>query len=1477
MAHNNRHSDGLYLHPASPVPQSWEHDNNYDEEVLNKVVIYVKNKYLRNSDANSIKFYNVRSGALKHKNYYYYNIDRKVLMCIGMREFTRKASVMKVIARREFTLVVEDDFKPQSLWDVIQYMRNIPSLISSNLKMLDKMTRSLGNTEVRCLIADVLLFIMTLRDGYFNFTKIVCTIVSILTLSTRMSAVGSEWKKQSYDMNFADVMLALSALGISQSLIDVLRTYMMLTGKKITDCELLMSTITSFVEAIISLIDEAKVKQALQTSGVGRVVSEETVDMLLKPIRDIMESVLHHFILYGKMKKVTYMYTQYIQNGQVMFDPTYRQGVIDLYKSLIADASFTRYVESDAGQHVRVTWRAFVDNVVKFASTFESSSRDEPICIVFEGPAGSGKSTLMNHYVELLKRMNRSVYVHTVPPSELGKDFYDDYENQEIFVMDDIGQQGISQWRPIMNMVSPVRYPLECAAAHKKNTKFFNSKIVLCTANHFMNLHGFTKSDCIAEPEALFRRAHVIKCESQRGSGFNTTLTYWKYRHLDSKQWVNEYIYENAGLRNTAVSTDSLERAVGFVASVVDTLEKRKVQHANSYKLHDEAYDNIIASLEVYDDAPEFQQQGLSWTGYNDFNLEALKHTWDRLHHGRDIFQEWLMGCYEQLSSLATSYLQKLSAAVINPSLIVDSMRQHVGATNAGLMVLASAILGGIVYAVSSWLFGQNDLAMDEAANIPAIWEREKMKQTEAYQKFAKQSGGAEGIVPPHVGDLLKNTRIIVSRKTSEVTHAVVSGNKLLLPDHLDWDKSDVDIYQSMDHYTHKHVEKELARINLIKRFPTIDLAVYQFHESIPMYKKCTRLFKTNAENCANNDPRGYILVANTVIPVVKGLTVTVNEDSFNYQGKDNLVAVKPHSGYLTMLTAPGLCGIVLADHEGNVEAFHVAGSSTAGYMVKPDMITASAIRNIMLDVEGKFDLDVRIKDKFSGARLRYEKGDIQKRYPIVKTELVVSAFHDSFLTGTASKLMDHLRDSASAVESEVRFEYKGPPIIEHPIAKLEECAMKTFNTQGNITEGEERFIEQYLHTLCVDFNDLSDDEAAFGNGELSALNKDSSNGYGLLSDKREYINFEEKAFTSAGRKYLDDYLIDMSSDSPTLDNYLCVESFKDELRSEHKREKPRTFRVMPLGHIFYTKKLLGNLVSYVMKNMHDTGICIGFNPYKDFDKLVRKLLVSEVTSGIDFGKYDGSLIAPIMRIISEVLKKHYKGNHTKLLHNLLVTTYNSVVLVYDAVYATTHGLPSGSWVTLLMNCLFNKCLTALTIYRNGGDIGSVHRVVDYVCGDDKITGSSGKDKGIFNALTIANTASSLGMDCTQDDKTPIKAGHTPLARLSFLKRRPVYMPKYDRYMGALSKNTILNTIQWINKSKDYRESMGGKIWAMQIESFLHGHDFYQTYKNLVSAVDPSFNLFSDDMVESILFKDADYRMVMSLSNKDISWINALV
>jgi hypothetical protein len=1365
-------------------------------ESLRNVKIFIKNTYV----VDVIKYYE-----LSNDNHYYFNKHKHVLMRISTQHFKkkiayinkRKDSICKIIKKQSFVLIVESVWHPQSIFSTLM---SIPDMITSSINVCDKISKSVADVETRLLIADLIVLILNIREGYFTGIKFLTTLVSILTLSSRAKNISKTWFQQSMSGN--DLLLLLTTIGLPSSTLE-LRNFSALSGKKLLDCLGLVDLITQTIEVAIQIIDYFAKTFQLCT----------WID--LSPAVDILKGIFEYFSCHNKVKKVVECYTSYVKDQQIMFDPVYRQKVIEVYDSLKADVSFLSYVSNEANKFFQSTWNAFVNNVVKFARNFDATSRKEPICIVFEGEAGSGKSTLMNTFVELLRSMNKSIYVHTVPPVEGGKDFYDDYEGQQVFVMDDVGQQSVAQWRSIINMVSPVRFPLECAAANKKNTKFFESEIILCTANHFSGLHGFTKADCISEPEALFRRVHVIKCRRNQ----ELDLQYFKFDHLGTKKWRNQFLYHYERTNIPSNFKGTLRDSIIWLAKLHRHVEACDKVEAANVRLNNDDFKLIREELEDFYDAEDEELYG----------PQILTSYWNLMHFGVPIISEFVNGIGRKIQEISEFIFGKISS---NPLIYIFSL----------------------AISLSLTVFVKN-LFLDSIEVLPAKIEEQwelAWKKLEAYS-YSSQSTSTKA------SDLSQFSRVARNRVTGDVTHAIVSGRKLLLPSHLQWDGTSIDIYQSWEHLSNNHIELELRKIKLLRSFYSVDLAVYEFDGFIPMYKKCHALFASAPET---GSPLCHIVATSKVCPVIRGVHITPNESVIRYATTYHSYVHRELSGFTTPLTNAGLCGAFLVDSRGIIIGIHVAGCEDKGFMVTPVGYVRDEIRRIMLDTpENKFNLSNKVIPNFSGVRMHYEVGEISKKYPNAKTSFVETQLHSDYSLSTAT------------IMQELDVSPKGPPIVDKPVACLEKQGLKTFSHQGQLQVEEIAFIEKFFDRMMIPYQEIEDDNVVvFGDSEITRLNPKSSNGYEVDS-KKEFFDYDNKLILEEGRKYLDDYKQAFLDDDFDIRKVLCIETFKDEIRVEEKRETPRTFRVMPLGHIFYCKKLMGKLIQHFKDHRLEFGVGVGLNPYKDFDTIARQLKECTVLGDLDFKKWDGSVPVDILQIIKTVLLKYYEGRDNKLLERLLETTIRSYVLIYDGVFATTHGVPSGTWLTLLINSLTNAGLRALTIFRNGGTLEDTFSVVDYNVGDDKIFGSKGQQTSMYNLKTLAAVAKSLNMECTNGDKTPVVSFSQPFSKLSFLKRSFIYHKEYDRYMGALSPETIFNTLQWYDKTKDYNIVMEGKVKAMQVESYIHGLQFYNMYKRYIEDNALGSLLFPDVTVIDILFNTADYKLVCSLADKDISWL----
>lgn len=1372
------------------VTQEQKYDN-----ALQCVRLYIANKF----KVDSVKYYKLQLG-----NYFYYHPNKRVLMQLDQNHFKRKVSHLKksseckIINNKSYSLVIHYEWRKQSLYTTIL---GIPEMISNMVTVCDKVSHSISHIDTKMLIADLMVLILNVRDGYFTGIKFLTTLVSILTLGARAKNIKASWFTQS--LSGSDLIVLLTTIGLPTKTLELVRNFSTLSGKKLLDCLGLVDLVSQTLDIAIQIIEYFVVSFQINT----------WID--ISPLLTIVKGVFNYFTCHNKIKKVVELYTGYVKDQQIMFDPTYRDKVLKAYDELKCDNDFLAYVSNEANRYFQTTWQAFTNNVVKFARNFDATSRKEPICIVFEGEAGSGKSTMMNTFVEYFRSVNKSIYVHTVPPVEGGKDFYDDYEGQQIFVMDDVGQQSIAQWRSIINMVSPVRFPLECAAANKKNTKFFDSEVILCTTNHFTDLHGFTKADCISEPSALFRRVHVIKC-SRRGQ---LNLEYFKYDHLGDNSWKNKFLNH---YKNTTLPTKfngNLRDGIIWLAKLYQHLDNCDKVEACNIRLSNDDFEYIKNQLDDYYDAEDKEI----------FSPQIFTSYWNLMHFGVPIITEFVSGVAVKIQDLSLAVFSSLST---KPIVYMFSLA-------------ASIILSMFV----KQLFLENVEVLPQ--EIEDQWEL-------AWAKLLAASYQSQSSLDKF-SDLTQHSRVLRNRVSGEVTHAIVSGRRLLIPSHLQWDGVSVDVYQTWAHKTNNHIELELRTIRLVERFYSVDLAVYEFDGFVPMYKKCNSLFIDAPDT---HNPVCYIVATNKVCPVIKGIHIAPNESSVKYADLVHTYAHKEGSGFTTPLTNSGLCGSFLVDSRGSIIGVHVAGCEDKGFMVRPEGYVKKEIRRLMLDTpESKFDLSNKVIPGFSGVRLHYDSGEIVKKYPVAKTNYVPTQLN-----------LDY-NETTRRIVQELGIAPKGPPIIEHPIKTLEEQGKKTFLQQGTITLEERKFLFDFYDRLVVEYSPVNtDEEVAFGNEVLGPLNSKSSNGY-EVDDKSEFFDFQTRCILPKGKEYLQRYKENFLDDNFDIRNVLCVETFKDEIRLEEKRETPRTFRVMPLGHIFYCKKFMGNLIKHFKDNRLSTGIGVGINPYTDFDIIARKLLDCTVMGDLDFKKWDGSVPIDILQIIKDVLLVKYRGDERVFLDRLLETVIRSYVLIYDGLYATTHGVPSGTWLTLLVNSLVNGGLRALTICREGGTIEDAMSVVDYNVGDDKIFGAYGKQARMYNLHTLAAVAKSLNMECTNGDKTPVSSVSQPFSKLSFLKRKFVYHERYNKYMGALSPDTIFNTLQWYDKTKDYEVVMEGKVKAMQVESYVHGVHFYNMYKRYISDAGLRDYLLPDDRVVEILFVTSDYKLVCSLADKDISWL----
>lgn len=1348
---------------------------------------------------------------------------------------------------------------------------------------------NINSQSCKLLLIDIVALIISIKDGLLTPSKVISVLMNLYTIHKRYIALFQGEKLIHENRVFmpqsttiTDLVTGLSLLGLPEPVLNAIKTFTALTGKRIFDSEIAIELVTGFFDALIVIIQWI----AEPISGYP-LMEKSMTDSVIGIIQWLGKSVFTH----RRVKDICKVYTQYCTNPQVMFNPEFRSQAVKLYSSAKADPVFLDFVMNSNNKYFTTTWNLFESNIIRSISAFEESRREEPICFVFEGPAGSGKSAVLNQFVDVLRHKGYTTYCHAIPASEDGKDFYDDYENQDVFVMDDIGIQGKSQWRYIVNFVSPVKYPLPCATASKKNTKFFNSKIIVCTTNHFMDLSGFTSADCITEPSALFRRCHVIKVEKDATTlNFEQLIKYYKYSHMDPiPRWENALLYHNADpeipvslvTRELPHDDKPVSHSVQvFLLKLLTHIERSNARDAKHMVIGEDGLNDITSEVDQYFDAQSIFAWILKGDGYVAAGCTFVQ-----------IISEWLNYLFAPVIEMAKKGISTIIQQIVGISNgVVDYASSWSAVWNYFRKVEVSIwglspsryllLMSGFLMVTLSWniwnAFGVDDDTLEGKFDLGEV--------DVAVKNITGETWEAQSDAPDRVAGIKKFVKLLVVKQNShnrdldEVSHGVVSANNLLLPAHLNVKDCLIDVYNSYEHFKNGHKELENQEVKLLRAYPASDLAVYTFKNTIPLYKKCHNLFGYNkVARCTN--PLLYLVNSTGIKPVLYGSSVVRNNEMVKYSKYAVRYEHEVDSGFITNFSRSGACGTVLVSADDGIIGFHVAGGVEHGFCVQPSLLVKEEIRELMLTgYEPKYEIDEKIRPSISGVRLRYEN-KLEYNHVGGETALVKTVFHRENHAGIRElekALVDDRMLSSVPID---KVDKKAPPNFKDKNGsvkqKLSDLALKTFKHQGVITVEERRYIKDCLRSMMTRFDDLDDQEVAFGGDYVKALNKDSSNGAFCEKGKESYFDFENKVISDKARKLFEKVDQQARNKEYDYEYFVSREALKDELRKESKIDTPRTFRVMPLGHIWWTKKIFGKLLKHFAQNRHETGVCVGFNPFKDVDVLAKKLLLEETLGDADFGKWDGSVIALLIELIFEVFGEFYDGNNGHILEWLCVTISKSMVIINDELWATTHGIPSGTWVTLLINCLINKCITALTIFRNKEDptVEDFYSVVDYVMGDDKIMGSSGPMAKVFNLFTVKEVAESLGMDCTNGDKTPITSPSQSFDKLSFLKRHLREHPTLSGYVGLLSVDTIMNTLQWMDCSKDVDEVLGGKARSVQVEAYIHSPSLFKRLTNIIAETLPFQPLFTEAQVIKILQSDDGYEKLNVAAGKDVSWL----
>lgn len=1326
-------------------------------------------------------------------NYYFFDHYKLVLRTLHKNDFLRRDApvlefhdkLVKYTGKRREALIIlnqyfngkyapESEFNPEilesvdalknkfssfftglgAIFDVIVRIGECRTSINERVDRVKSMCGVVSTTTTRVLKQYGLKLLRLLTSTYtflraesFDFIYMTSVVLDLVSLVEE-----SGFQKESLDT----ILVAGVSAALPSCIVNVLKQMSLVTNKKILDDSTMLLDLLSMISTLVGKI----------------------MDYIPEKIKPFLSTVLSSFGIseFVCLQKAKQLLSSYKRDKKAILSSTFRTEVKSLFdqtNSIDVKRFFSK------NKQLNDVYADFT-RLHKGVISYEQASRVEPSCFVFEGPPGCRKSFTINKIISVLGLTH---YAHTVKSSEDGKDWYDSYDNEEIFYMDDVGQMGKSQWRNLINWVSAVKLPLDCAEASLKDTKYFNSETILLTTNNFMNLSGFTSKDCVETPEALWRRGLVfdmtdVTSEGDTMSG-TVVFTYFDIsRHVFVQGFPKEFVQfctDEEVILSHKCSVEDERAFLLWATTIIMGFNKMRKQQKTRNTLSEELVKELRNNNPFVDKYFDAEVRVIDFSDISG-SLDEPEMSW------REMFVSYLDYCLEVVKDLLSSLI----------TMIWEKPWEA-----AAALALTTVVIS-LLYKVRNY--------KSEGSLISVV---SKDERAELIDKFEALDINRVHTLVSKVSRSVFEATIYYKENGVEKSldfHTLLSERSLVVPFHAILDRNfQISVFKNRKH---NHLIVDHAIVDVVYTSKENDVAILRLNKGFPTpFPKLAHCFAPNLD-------RAVGLVFPEKIVKLDGILVRDPDEIVVYPMSEKLQNTLKDPVLYSELHFPGMCGVPLIGETGHIKGMHIAGHDKKGIGVS--VVWGKKCLHEILSVLDELDNGLKLTNVVSD-RVFDNCSGIK-----IETDLAASTPPNSnFVPSPLFNLFETTRQPAN-------LRVYGPHTVKD-IGKAARTPI-TFADPDALA-----FAEDALDMYFEDYTDLSEVQVVLGDETLARMNKKSSNGFFPLKTKEECFDYENGCFKDAFRVLYNEFLAKVKAGSVEPRDIAWFETLKDELRNVEKVE-PRSFRVSPVTVQVLTKTCFGNLVKHLYKERWFNEIMIGINPAKDWEQLYASLDTSHSFAG-DIKKYDKNMLCQVQHVVVRAMLKRYKGAFKEEAEKILFNLMHSLVVLNDDSWILTHSLPSGSWLTAVFNSLINRVYTLMWYYIELKKIGKrpnkleFHKdVVDYVYGDDRVNCCKNKLlSSSLNAITMTSFFESIGMEMTDSTKHKINLPFQPLSEITFLKRSFVFHPILEKISCPLDLRTIFSSLSWIDKSKEDLELvMQDKINAFQREIFLH-YDLFST------------------------------------------------
>jgi len=311
---------------------------------------------------------------------------------------------------------------------------------------------------------------------------------------------------------------------------------------------------------------------------------------------------------------------------------------------------------------------------------------------------------------------------------------------------------------------------------------------------------------------------------------------------------------------------------------------------------------------------------------------------------------------------------------------------------------------------------------------------------------------------------------------------------------------------------------------------------------------------------------------------------------------------------------------------------------------------------------------------------------------------------------------------------------------------------------------------------------------------------------------------------------------------------HVYVDFLKDELRpiEKVKEGKTRLISSCPLPLTLATRMFFGDFASAIMTCKSpptNLGICVGINPFSDWDQLVKPVFFvgrGRVIAG-DFSGFDATETSGVHDHILALINDWYNDcEENQLARKVLwLEVTNSLHLNYSSdqrknlLYWWVKSLPSGHPLTSIINSLYNMITFVYCFNKRVPDGNFFSDTCIRFYGDDNWGAISPKVVDKFNQCTIQQDAKDLGLVYTDDTKVGEISPTKSIYESTFLKRTPWYDEDDGRWYGALDIHSTIEQVCWV-KGDITQESVGRNVERAMSELSIHPLKTWNYYAPLV-------------------------------------------